>query len=134
MKYKLLISEEMRSYLNTSSLSTERAMEAADVAQSFLAGVRLWVWSSGAHKSAIVVHVYNIITPEMETGRLEVQDHLWLYSEFEASLDYTHTHTISRKPFAMELSNSVTQTSLADGEGHSLEKECSSTFESKLLA
>lgn len=78
MKYKLLISEEMGSYLNISSLSTERVMEAADVAQSFLAGVRLWVWSSGAHKSATVVHVYNIITPEMETGRLEVQDHLWL--------------------------------------------------------
>lgn len=68
MKYKLLISEEMSSYLNISSLSTERATEAADVAQSFLAGVRLWVWSSGAHKSPIVMHVYNIISPEMETG------------------------------------------------------------------
>lgn len=45
-------------------------------------------YSSSTTKMDVETHSYYPSIPEVEAGRAGVQGHLWLYSEFEASLSF----------------------------------------------
>lgn len=66
---------------------------------AFLVSLEFWIWFSGLHRPDMAVHVCNPHTWEMEMGGSEIQRHPPLYSEFQASLNYTkpyfkYTHNI----------------------------------------
>lgn len=49
---------------------------------------KLQVYSPALHNTGVIVHVCNIGTEIVDTGRSEVQDPPQLYRESEASLEY----------------------------------------------